>query len=433
MIEKREEAARPMVDCSHISGSVCIAAVNLSQLQILREFNDVDNSAGKNSLRSQKRRISGHDLDKVHWNCVSCDSSESPWLCLACGLIFCGRYVNGHGIKHYQEMNHPRHCLSMQCYTYEVFWWVSYACDDYVGGDTDDGKIYSVRHSLAYFHKARCEDHNYSSQLYISTEDIYDCEDPVDLGTEEEDEVITQAVAERIIQLDEDNGSVPEDEGKPVRTIPDFRPLHAIPDIDTNRSGPLIGGRSLRPRKRKTVSTYLECSLCRVNFYTTEQLVFTHKLEFSSADVFREYLVRLPILEPDDIIDEHQPLASPRYNTRRAASSVCITSTVQPQSSPTLIHNTFSENENLGFHQQDAHEFLRCMMDRLHAELRRCRIPESVDQWLAATCGGGNIPNGSAVTTMFEGSLQSQVVCLTCHTASNKHDPFMGECLPSIL
>ncbi|KAK6049654.1 hypothetical protein COOONC_12841 [Cooperia oncophora] len=78
-----------------------------------------------------------------------------------------------------------------------------------------------------------------------------------------------------------------------------------------------------------------------------------------------------------------------------------------------------------GYHQQDAHEFLRCTMDRVHSELRRCRLPESVDQWLAAACGGSESPNGSAVTTLFEGSLQSQVVCLTCHTASNKHDPFL--------
>ncbi|VDO95383.1 unnamed protein product [Heligmosomoides polygyrus] len=47
-----------MVDCPHISGSVCIAAVNLSQLQLLREFNDVD-YGGRSALRIQRRQ--SHD------------------------------------------------------------------------------------------------------------------------------------------------------------------------------------------------------------------------------------------------------------------------------------------------------------------------------------------------------------------------------------
>lgn len=45
-----------MVDCPHISGSVCIAAVNLSQLQLLREFNDVD--YGVRTPGRMQRRIS---------------------------------------------------------------------------------------------------------------------------------------------------------------------------------------------------------------------------------------------------------------------------------------------------------------------------------------------------------------------------------------
>ncbi|RCN45489.1 hypothetical protein ANCCAN_08489 [Ancylostoma caninum] len=100
-----------------------------------------------------------------------------------------------------------------------------------------------------------CADHSYSSQLYVTSHDnLYDAEDSVDLTTEEEDEeAISQAVAERVVQLDEDSGSVPEDEGRPARLPPEPEPerSHIIPDLGVNRSGPLIGGRSLRPRKRK--------------------------------------------------------------------------------------------------------------------------------------------------------------------------------------
>lgn len=459
-----------MVDCPHISGSVCIAAVNLSQLQLLREFNDVDYGGG--SPLDTQRRSNREETDKILWNCVTCDSSESPWLCLACGLIFCGRFVNAHGLKHHNEMKHPRHCVLMHCQTYEVF---CYVCDDFVGDDTEDGKISSVRHSLAYLNKARCSDHNYSSQMYVTPREvsIYDAEDLVDLTTEEEDEVVSQSAAKRVIQLDEDSGSVPEDEGRPAREPSEHRTLDVIPDIGINRSGPLVGGRALRPRKRKSFTLSPSCSPSlglsadyiygkqprqRVEVRGLKNLGNTCFMNsviqaLNTTEVFRGYLVQLPLLQPDEgENDEHQPLASPRYNTRRAASAVNTPSLSTSTATPTVLaeelrkvlirlsdlrcDQAVSPDEFFqsvwkvsprfrGYHQQDAHEFLRCTMDRLHSELRRCRLPESVDKWLTAACGGSESPNGSAVTTLFEGLLQSQVVCLTCHTASNKHDPFL--------
>ncbi|KJH45089.1 ubiquitinyl hydrolase 1 [Dictyocaulus viviparus] len=356
----------------------------------------------------------------------------------------------------------------MHCQTYEVF---CYVCDDFVGDDTEDGKISSVRHSLAYFNKARCADHNYSSQLYFNPH-IYYAEDLVDLTTEEEDEAISRSVAKRIVQIDEDNSSVPEDEGRPARQASEIQPL-SVPDIGTNKSGPLIGGRALRSRKRKIFTLSPSWSPSpetspsfsngkaprpRVELRGLKNLGNTCFMNsviqaLNTTDIFRGYLVQLPLLQPDeDENDEHQPLASPRYNTRRAASAVNTNSLNASTSTPTVLaeelrkvlirlsdlrcDQAVSPDEFFqsvwkvsprfrGYHQQDAHEFLRCTMDRLHSELRRCRLPESVDQWLAAACGGSESPNGSAVTTLFEGSLQSQVVCLTCHTASNKHDPFL--------
>ena len=81
---------------------------------------------------------------------------------------------------------------------------------------------------------------------------------------------------------------------------------------------------------------------------------------------------------------------------------------------------------------QDAHEFLRYMLDRLHTELlsllpgdlsilRRQNIsPYSRRRSTAATPSSHTL-----VTSIFGGMLQSEVTCLTCKMSSKKHDPFL--------
>uniref|UniRef100_A0A0N4VX73 USP domain-containing protein n=1 Tax=Haemonchus placei TaxID=6290 RepID=A0A0N4VX73_HAEPC len=58
----------------------------------------------------------------------------------------------------------------------------------------------------------------------------------------------------------------------------------------------------------------------------------------NTTDVFRGYLVQLPLLQPDDDVgDDHQPLASPRYNTRRAASAGNTSTSTASTSTPTEL------------------------------------------------------------------------------------------------
>ncbi|KAG8278180.1 Ubiquitin carboxyl-terminal hydrolase 3 [Homalodisca vitripennis] len=70
-----------------------------------------------------------------------------------------------------------------------------------------------------------------------------------------------------------------------------------------------------------------------------------------------------------------------------------------------------------GYQQQDAHEFLRYMLDRLHTELLHL-LPES--PYLL-----GHKGRSSIVTSVFGGTLQSEVRCLNCSIESKKHDPFL--------
>lgn len=55
-------------------------------------------------------------------HCFECSSADSLWICLICGHVGCGRYVEGHAFKHYTDTHH---CYSMQLENNRVW--------DYVG------------------------------------------------------------------------------------------------------------------------------------------------------------------------------------------------------------------------------------------------------------------------------------------------------------
>eukprot|EP01126_Amoeba_proteus_P040091 TRINITY_DN425_c0_g2_i6.p1 TRINITY_DN425_c0_g2~~TRINITY_DN425_c0_g2_i6.p1 ORF type:complete len:533 (-),score=100.88 TRINITY_DN425_c0_g2_i6:475-2073(-) len=58
--------------------------------------------------------------------CCLCGQKKENWYCLECGSIFCGRYVNAHGIAHYKEAGHP----ILLSFSDLSFW--CYECDGYV-------------------------------------------------------------------------------------------------------------------------------------------------------------------------------------------------------------------------------------------------------------------------------------------------------------
>ena len=79
-----------------------------------------------------------------------------------------------------------------------------------------------------------------------------------------------------------------------------------------------------------------------------------------------------------------------------------------------------------GYQQQDAHEFLRYMLDRLHTELLQLLPAHRLAQhpWVEEL-RPPRAHSQSLVTSVFGGTLQSDVTCLTCQTSSKKHDPFL--------
>lgn len=82
-----------------------------------------------------------------------------------------------------------------------------------------------------------------------------------------------------------------------------------------------------------------------------------------------------------------------------------------------------------GYHQHDAHEFLRYMLDRLHTELQK--VPNSLpapptnNKMKNYICPSPVKKGTSFVTNVFGGTLLSEVRCLVCGQESKKHDPFL--------
>ncbi|XP_059402297.1 ubiquitin carboxyl-terminal hydrolase 3-like [Carassius carassius] len=84
-----------------------------------------------------------------------------------------------------------------------------------------------------------------------------------------------------------------------------------------------------------------------------------------------------------------------------------------------------------GYQQQDAHEFLRYLLDHLHREMQGSKNGSpspapSLDQPKHASeskcCINGT---STIVTSVFGGILQNEVYCLICGTETRKFDPFL--------
>uniref|UniRef100_A0A8C1SHX2 Ubiquitin carboxyl-terminal hydrolase n=1 Tax=Cyprinus carpio TaxID=7962 RepID=A0A8C1SHX2_CYPCA len=78
-----------------------------------------------------------------------------------------------------------------------------------------------------------------------------------------------------------------------------------------------------------------------------------------------------------------------------------------------------------GYQQQDAHEFLRYLLDHLHREMQGSKNGSpSPTLGFVFFCFFRN-GTSTIVTSVFGGILQNEVYCLICGTESRKFDPFL--------
>ncbi|XP_078388628.1 ubiquitin carboxyl-terminal hydrolase 3 isoform X4 [Cetorhinus maximus] len=259
------------------------------------------------------------------WCCAVCRSNKSPWVCLMCSSVHCGRYVNGHAKKHYEdaqinsnnikksekhEKEKLQHAVCMDCSSYSTY---CYRCDDFVVNDTKMGLVQRVRE-----HLQNLENNIQQFCCY-------------------------------------------------------FKELPAV----ELRSGKTAGRRTYHTRSQGDNSVSL-------------------------VEEFRKTLCAL---------------------WQGSQTAFC------PES---LFYVIWKIMPNFrGYQQQDAHEFMRYLLDHLHLELQRSYngmttsfiSPDSSSISSSSKCCINGV--STVVTNIFGGILQNEVNCLICGTESRKFDPFL--------
>ncbi|XP_045305426.1 ubiquitin carboxyl-terminal hydrolase 3 isoform X4 [Leopardus geoffroyi] len=353
------------MECPHLSSSVCITP---------------DSAKFPNGSPSS-------------WCCSVCRSNKSPWVCLTCSSVHCGRYVNGHAKKHYEDAqvplaNHkksekqdkPQHTVCMDCSSYSTY---CYRCDDFVVNDTKLGLVQKVREHLQ----------NLENSAFTA---------------------------------------------------------------DRHRKRKLLENSSLNTKLLKVNGS--TTGICATGLRNLGNTCFMNAIlqSLSNIEQFCCYFKELPAVE----LRNGKTAGRRTYHTRSQGDNnvslveefrktLCaLWQGSQTAFSPeSLFYVVWKIMPNFrGYQQQDAHEFMRYLLDHLHLELqggfngvsRSAILQENSALSGSNKCCMKGIykanfletegkENGAStvVTAIFGGILQNEVNCLICGTESRKFDPFL--------
>ncbi|KAI1235044.1 Ubiquitin carboxyl-terminal hydrolase 3, partial [Lamprotornis superbus] len=307
-----------------------------------------------------------------------CRSNKSPWVCLTCSSVHCGRYVNGHAKKHYEDAQIPmtnhkktekqekvQHTVCMDCSSYSTY---CYRCDDFVVNDTKLGLVQKVREHLQ----------NLENSAFTS---------------------------------------------------------------DRHRKRKLLENSSLNSKLLKVNGS--TTALCATGLRNLGNTCFMNAIlqSLSNIQQFCCYFKELPAVE----LRNGKTAGRRTYHTRSQGDNnvslveefrktLCaLWQGSQTAFSPeSLFYVVWKIMPNFrGYQQQDAHEFMRYLLDHLHLELqggfngvsRSVILQENSNLSASNKC----CINGAStvVTAIFGGILQNEVNCLICGTESRKFDPFL--------
>ncbi|KAJ0028897.1 hypothetical protein NQD34_003894 [Periophthalmus magnuspinnatus] len=313
------------------------------------------------------------------WSCGVCRSDQNSWICLTCLQVHCGRYVNAHAVKHYEDSSSSshndgekleekgQHCVCMNCSNYSIF---CYRCDEFVVNDTALGQVQKVREHL---------------------------------------QNLENVLGERKRKLEESSG-----------------PNSKI--LKTNDG--TLAATGLRNLGNTCFMNAVLQSLSNIKQFSCFFKALPPAAQLSGKAAGRMYYTRSQGDSTVSLVEEVRKTLCSLWQGNQTAYS--------PDS---LFYTIWKLMPSFrGYQQQDAHEFMRYLLDLLHRELLHReplhrelqRHNGDVHQCVCACAGGcmsvcccfrnGNV---SVVTSLFGGVLQNEVNCLICGTESRKFDPFL--------
>lgn len=101
-------------------------------------------------LQEGRCKTGGKEVRGTEWGelirCKTCGDAEETWVCLRCGARECGRYREGHMLKHWQDKNGCKSVIAIS--TVDLSVWC-FDCDEYITNPKLN-KVYSRLHRLKF-------------------------------------------------------------------------------------------------------------------------------------------------------------------------------------------------------------------------------------------------------------------------------------------
>lgn len=324
-------------------------------------------------------------------------------MCLNCGQVLCGRYVNGHALHHSNKNSQHYVCLNtLNC---SVF---CYKCDDFVVNDTGKNLLYNLRQEL--------RDDDTSSEASSSLDELSSmksstqhesastsssdsgwCEGP---STPTTSAVRKLRPRKRTISADA-NGTSEPTKKKPLRKVVGLRNL---------------GNTCFMNSVLQSLSNIQEFS-CYFNALPSLEAKPPQQQQHQQRRVYhsRSLKENASSMSDANVSEELRKILTNLYHGGDGSKAI------SPECLFLVIWKVVPQFR--GHRQHDAHEFLRYMLDRLHTELQFLAIPLDMPNMTAAKLNGkflnaigasesNNITfrgKSSIVTNVFGGTLQSEV------------------------
>uniref|UniRef100_A0A1Q3FB42 Ubiquitin carboxyl-terminal hydrolase n=1 Tax=Culex tarsalis TaxID=7177 RepID=A0A1Q3FB42_CULTA len=443
------------MDCPHIGDNVVLRkdAVRTLKLTLVGGGQPAAAETGPTVVTSSSSS-SPATFSKL-WKCAEC-SGKDNWMCLQCGSVRCGRYEQGHALKHSSQRNHS---ICINTVNLSVY---CYKCDEFVVNDTTDNVLEEIRGELKDGDCDTVSETSSTMEEISSSKSGGGIQENASSTSSSSDSGWEEPSSSAVSSTSSSHCGTPAAGASaiavtlitPVRKL---RPRKRTISSDSNNEngtvangGSSSSGSNSSQAKRKSMRRVVGLrNLGNTCFMNSVLQSLSNIQEFSC------YFNAMPSLETG----KHKQKAYHSRSMKENLDDVFVVEelrkvllnlsqggdgskgAISPECLFLVIWKVVPQFR--GHRQHDAHEFLRYMLDRLHTELQQVSFPVDNGSGSGAPSGhkmGEGKPNpynvpalshlhtkgrNSIVTNVFGGILQSEVRCLICGMESKKHDPFL--------